>query len=108
MWQLSRSVIPAGFIMFDEAQDANPVTAFVVQDQDSAQVIAVGDSCQAIYGWRGAIDALSEWPADGRLHLTQSFRFGPAVAAEANKWLRCWTRRSSSPARQTSCRSSGT
>ncbi|WP_424533725.1 AAA family ATPase [Sphaerisporangium viridialbum] len=36
--------------------------------------------------WRGAVDAMANF--DGvRLTLSQSFRFGPAVAEEANKWL---------------------
>jgi N12 class adenine-specific DNA methylase len=87
MWQLTAPRIAADFILFDEAQDANPVTAAIIQDQDNAQKIAVGDSCQAIYGWRGAVDALATWPADTRLLLSQSFRFGPAIAAEANRWL---------------------
>jgi AAA domain len=88
MWQLSGPVIAADFIMFDEAQDANPVTAAIIQRQTGVQQIIVGDSCQAIYGWRGAEDALTTWPAGTRLNLTHSFRFGPAVAEEANKWLR--------------------
>jgi hypothetical protein len=88
MWQLSRPVIRADYIMFDEAQDADPAVAAIIQQQASAQQIIVGDSCQAIYGWRGAEDALATWPADIRLNLTCSFRFGPVVAEEANKWLR--------------------
>jgi N12 class adenine-specific DNA methylase len=87
MWQLTGPRIPADFILFDEAQDASPVIAAIIQDQDGAQKIAVGDSCQAIYGWRGAVDALATWPADTRLMLSQSFRFGEPVADEANKWL---------------------
>jgi hypothetical protein len=87
LWQLTRPRLGADYLMFDEAQDANPVIVAVVQGQD-VQKIAVGDSCQAIYGWRGAVDALATWPAELRLHLSQSFRFGPAVAEEANKWLR--------------------
>lgn len=87
IWQLTRPRIAADFIMFDEAQDANPVTAAIVQSQHDVQQIAVGDSCQAIYGWRGAVDALANWPTDERLQLSHSFRFGPAVATEANKWL---------------------
>jgi len=87
LWQLTRPRIGADYMMFDEAQDANPVIVAVVQDQSGLQKVAVGDSCQAIYGWRGAIDALATWPATTRLHLSQSFRFGPAVAEEANKWL---------------------
>ena len=86
LWQLTRPSIAPGYLMFDEAQDANPVIAAVVLGQDT-QKIAVGDSCQAIYGWRGAVDALATWPADLRLYLSRSFRFGTAVADEANKWL---------------------
>jgi N12 class adenine-specific DNA methylase len=87
MWQLTQPRLNAGFVLFDEAQDADPVIAAIIQGQDGAQKIAVGDSCQAIYGWRGAVDALATWPADQRLYLSQSFRFGVPIAEEANKWL---------------------
>jgi UvrD-like helicase C-terminal domain len=70
-----------------DRRDHNPVVAAIVERQHHAQRILVGDRCQAIYGWRGAIDAMSRFHADHRLCLSQSFRFGPAVAAEANKWL---------------------
>lgn len=86
MWALTEPDLRTDVVMFDEAQDASPVIAKVVQAQQS-QLIAVGDSNQAIYGWRGAIDALENWPAQVRLPLTQSWRFGPAIADEANKWL---------------------
>lgn len=86
MWALTEPTLNTDVIMFDEAQDANPVLAKVVQSQQ-AQLIAVGDSNQAIYEWRGAVNALERWPADRRLWLTQSWRFGDAVADEANKWL---------------------
>ena len=59
--------------------------AALVDDQH-AQRIWVGDRCQAIYGWRGAVDAMAH-AAGQRLYLSQSFRFGPAIADEANKWL---------------------
>lgn len=87
LWQLSNPVLEAEYVLLDEAQDANPVVADIVTRQTHAQRILVGDSCQAIYGWRGAIDALRTFPADTRLALSQSFRFGPAVATEANKFL---------------------
>lgn len=46
----------------------------------------VGDSAQAIYGWRGASDVMTRF--DGHaLTLSQSFRFGPRLADEANRWL---------------------
>jgi hypothetical protein len=87
MWQLSGPRLPAEYVLLDEAQDANPVIASIVMSQAHAQLIAVGDRCQAIYGWRGAVDAMTSFPADIRLPLAQSFRFGPAIAEEANKWL---------------------
>jgi len=36
---------------------------------------------------RGAVDFLSRVQADHRTRLSQSFRFGQAVADEANVWL---------------------
>ncbi len=87
MWQLSGPRFPADFVLLDEAQDANPVVQDVVDRQTHAQRILVGDRCQAIYGWRGAVDAMATFNADTRLALSQSFRFGPAIADQANKWL---------------------
>jgi hypothetical protein len=87
MWQLSGPRFPADVVLLDEAQDANPVVQDVVERQHHAQRILVGDRCQAIYGWRGAIDAMATFNADTRLALSQSFRFGPAIADQANKWL---------------------
>jgi hypothetical protein len=87
LWQLSRPRLDAEVVLLDEAQDANPVVASVVDRQGHAQRILVGDRCQAIYGWRGAVDAMASFHADARLALSQSFRFGPAIADEANKWL---------------------
>ncbi len=75
-------------ILFDEAQDANPVTLQLVQQQLSAQEVFVGDPWQAIYGFRGAInamDALSH--ADATYRLTGSFRFGPTIADVATQIL---------------------
>lgn len=86
LWALSNPTLPGDFILLDEAQDANPVIEGVVKRQD-AQIIMVGDSAQQIYAWRGAQDAMSRFHAEHRLTLSQSFRFGQAVADEANKWL---------------------
>jgi hypothetical protein len=87
LWQLSAPRLDCEVVLLDEAQDANPVIADLVDRQQHAQRILVGDRSQAIYGWRGAIDAMATFNADARLALSQSFRFGPAIAAEANKWL---------------------
>ncbi|MEV4748967.1 UvrD-helicase domain-containing protein [Streptosporangium sp. NPDC049248] len=86
MWSLTGPQLPYEYVMLDEAQDSNPPVSLIVEGQRNAQKILVGDSAQAIYGWRGAEDAMANF--DGvRLALSQSFRFGSAVADEANKWL---------------------
>jgi len=87
MWALSSPRLPVDYVLLDEAQDSNGALAGVVEQQD-AQRILVGDRSQAIYWWRGAVDAMARF--DGRrLQLSKSFRFGPPVAHEANKWLAC-------------------
>jgi hypothetical protein len=83
LWQLAGPRLSADVILFDEAQDANPVMAAVVAAQDHAQLIYVGDSQQAIYEFTGAVNAMAEH-SGARTYLTQSFRFGPAVAQVAN------------------------
>lgn len=86
IWALFDPKLEGDYLELDEAQDANPVITALVQAQTHMQRIAVGDSCQQLYAWRGAEDALSVLPG-AQLTLSQSFRFGPAVAREANKWL---------------------
>jgi hypothetical protein len=86
LWHLTGPALAADVIYLDEAQDANPVIADIVTRQQHAQLILVGDRHQQLYGWRGARDAMTNF--DGtRLALTKSFRFGPAIATEANRWL---------------------
>jgi hypothetical protein len=86
IWALKKPRLKANFIMLDEAQDIDALTLDVLLRQD-CQLIAVGDSNQALYQWRNSIDALTKWPAQQRLHLTESFRFGPQIADRANRWL---------------------
>lgn len=84
-WQLGGPFIPADFILFDEAQDANPVMLAIVQAQEHAQQVYVGDAFQQIYTFTGAVNALQSLEGDTRqASLTQSFRFGPAIAELAN------------------------
>ena len=89
IWQLGIHGAPkisGSAILFDEAQDANPVYLDVVRQQ-AKQVIFVGDSQQQIYDWRGAVNAMANVPAENTCFLTHSFRFGPEIAAVANKVL---------------------
>ncbi|MFE3768923.1 AAA family ATPase [Streptomyces sp. NPDC059122] len=87
MWALGDPVIPADFLLLDEEQDTDPVVGQVLTAQrDHAQLVLVGDSAQAVYGRRGARDVMTGF--DGiHLGLSRPFRFGPALAAEANRWL---------------------
>lgn len=85
-WALSDPIIDADFIMLDEAQDTNDVLIAVLAKQN-AQILYVGDRFQAIYGWRGASNAMAKINTDDTVQITQSFRFGPAVAEVANTIL---------------------
>lgn len=86
LWTLTHPRLPGDFLMLDESQDANPALTALINAQDHLQRISVGDSAQSIYQWRGAVDAHASLP--GReLTLSQSFRFGQAIADEANDWL---------------------
>jgi UvrD/REP helicase N-terminal domain/UvrD-like helicase C-terminal domain len=89
LWQLSDPRIGADFILFDECQDANPVMLAIVEAQAHAQRVFVGDSQQQIYSFTGAINALQRIRDTGApvSFLTQSFRFGPEVADQANRVL---------------------
>jgi hypothetical protein len=88
MWQLtSPKLSKYDVIIFDEAQDANGAVADVIERQ-SCQKIYIGDSAQAINGWNGAVDFLARATVDASYPLSQSFRFGQAVADAGNDFLR--------------------
>ena len=80
-----RSLRGFDFLMLDEAQDLNPVMRSIAE-QAGVRLIAVGDPWQQVYTWRGAEDALELLPGR-RLYLSQSFRFGEAIAAVARRIL---------------------
>lgn len=85
-WQLGGAVIPGSFVMVDEAQDLSGVMLAIVAQARARgqQTVLVGDPCQQIYEWMGAVDALDKVDVDARTYLTQSWRFGGAVAGLAN------------------------
>lgn len=89
LYQLSGPELSYDCILFDEAQDANPVVSAIVASQPG-QKIFVGDPWQQIYRWRGAENALDEQIEQGAtpMYLTNSFRFGPMIAGVANTILR--------------------
>ena len=68
--------------MIDEAQDLNPVLLDVL-DRLLTPLVFVGDPYQQIYEWRGAVNAMDRLRSRHRALLSQSFRFGPEIAAAA-------------------------
>jgi hypothetical protein len=91
MWQLGNPTINADFILLDEAQDADPVQVSIIEQQRKfgTQIVVVGDSQQVLYEWRGAVNALAQFEEMGAkvAYLSQSFRFGNAIAEVANDLL---------------------
>ena len=82
-WAMSEPQIPSDYILFDEAQDADPIMLGILMKQRNTQVIYVGDAHQQIYAWRGAVNAMQRLPLP-ESRLTTSFRFGSAIAEQAN------------------------
>jgi hypothetical protein len=81
MYQLSKPVLHGFDILYvDEFQDTTPCVMDIVMNQkDHMKVVMVGDARQAIYGWRGAVNAMKMVECEERM-LTKSFRYGQAVA----------------------------
>jgi len=91
-YALTRPRLHADVILLDEAQDTNPCVEGMILDQAryGTQLVLVGDQYQELYGWRGATNSMRKFAAQPDvtvLSLTQSFRFGPAIAGAGNDWL---------------------
>lgn len=75
-------------IIFDEAQDANPVTMQIIRGQKHVKLLCIGDRHQAIYQFRGSVNAMEHFSIGAtKLHLSQTWRFGPKIAGLANTLL---------------------
>lgn len=86
LFQLSTPALPFDYIMLNEYQDTNPVTAAIVLSQKCPRIL-VGDPYQGIYEFRGARNAMEKVEADQPFYLTDSFRFGPRLATLASRLL---------------------
>lgn len=88
LFQLSNPVIEGYEIFYvDEFQDTTPcVMDIILQQAKHSRIVAVGDARQAIYSWRGAVNALAMLDAK-TCWLTKSFRYGQAVAGIATSVL---------------------
>lgn len=92
LWSLKSPSIPGEVILHDESQDMNPVTLGILSGQKAKLnpgLVIVGDSHQAIYAWRGAVNSMESLrsTAKYRFNLTTSFRFGQDIADNASKVL---------------------
>ena len=89
LFHLQEHRVNSDFILVDEAQDITPVMRDIFWKQQARKVV-VGDPHQAIYQWRGSINALDHVITESGLDLTlsQSFRFGPAIAEVATNLLK--------------------
>ena len=80
-------------VLIDEAQDTNGVQRALLSKMlnPGGRVIAVGDPCQAIYGFRGAsTDAMALIERDfmcTKLTLSVSYRCARAIVEEARKFV---------------------
>ena len=83
-------------VLLDEYQDTSIAQRVLLQRifGDGHPVLAVGDPCQAIYGWRGAsVDNIDRFgvhfpagpEAAARFTLSQNRRSGPAILEIANR-----------------------
>ena len=84
-WCLAEVDYASEGILVDEDQDLSPAMHVWLTQQSGLQVRA-GDPYQGIYGFRGA-SGQHELVAAERLGLPESFRFGQAIAEEANAVL---------------------
>jgi superfamily I DNA/RNA helicase len=81
------------WVFLDEAQDANYVRRQMMARmlKPSSRLVAVGDPCQAIYGFTGADHASLENIAKGfaakELPLTVTYRCPKAIVAKAQQWV---------------------
>ncbi len=87
LYQLDAPEMRYDFILFDEAQDANPATLDIVLKQQGLTKVFVGDTHQQIYGFRGSKNALAQIDADASYLLSHSFRFGEAIAEFSSRCL---------------------
>ncbi len=80
-------------ILVDESQDLNaPMVKTVLNQLDHAGVVFVGDPYQHIYQFKKCISIFAPSALKGlgsvkHMRLTESFRFGPVIAACANQIL---------------------
>jgi superfamily I DNA/RNA helicase len=85
-YALSDPAMGADVVVLDEAQDLSAVMVGAIERQNEVQTIYCGDPHQQLYEFRGAINALQQILLPS-MPLTETRRFGPAIALAANRIL---------------------
>lgn len=81
------------FVFLDEAQDANFVRRQMMARmlKKTGRLVAVGDPCQAIYGFTGAdhasLENIAKEFSAQELPLTVTYRCPKAIVAKAQRWV---------------------
>jgi len=75
----------AGGVLVKNCQDSNACMMDIINRQ-KCQIVIVGDPQQAIYGFRGAVDAMKDFPARV-CYLTQNYRSGIEIVDVGNAIL---------------------
>lgn len=91
LWIETQPKLNYDLILLDEAQDTSPVVEeLMLQQKESKSVVLVGDKNQAVYAWRGAINAMENATnAASRLFmLTTAFRLREPAAEMASNIIR--------------------
>lgn len=86
LFSVSGVELPYDVLLLDEAQDSSPAFLACFLSQQARRFL-VGDDAQAIYSFRGAINAMAQAEGAEELYLTKSWRFGEAIADAANSIL---------------------
>jgi len=87
-WLQKGAEVTADYILFDEAQDATPVTLSLAMCQ-GCDIIMAGDPHQAIYQYKGTVDPFSMDASMGNtVTINETFRFGPEIARAVNAVLK--------------------
>lgn len=81
------------WVLVDEAQDTNPVRLALAKKmlRPGGRLVAVGDPCQAIYGFAGAdsesLNKIAKEFNAIQLPLTVTYRCPKAIVAHARQWV---------------------
>lgn len=88
LFQLSKPQLGYKRILLDECQDTTECVLDIFLNQQNTKLVMVGDSRQNIYSWRGSINAMERVQGFKTKFLSQSFRYGDAIAKVAEDILK--------------------